>query len=85
LPEQFGDDSSVQRQFRWRPNGNFERIWAVLVVECDNLQPVDWKRQAADGRPGKVRLGGRRWEKKLSTSAEQAPNSRSWSKVSPVH
>lgn len=59
LPKQFGDDSSVHRWFqRWCRNGVFERIWAVLVEECEELGAVDWRWQAADGRLGKARFGG---------------------------
>lgn len=59
LPERFGDDSSVHRwNQRWCKNGVFERIWAALVEECDDLGAVDWRWQAADGRLGKARLGG---------------------------
>lgn len=59
LPKQFGDDSSIHRWFqRWCRNGVFERIWAALVEECDDLGAVDWKWQAADGMLGKARLGG---------------------------
>jgi putative transposase len=59
LPEHFGDDSSVHRWFqRWCRNGVFERIWAVLVEECDDLGAVQWTWQAADGRLGKARSGG---------------------------
>ncbi len=59
LPKQFGDDSSVHRWFqRWCRNGVFEKVWAVLVEECDELGAVDWKWQAADGMLGKARFGG---------------------------
>lgn len=59
LPEHFGDDSSIHRWFqRWSRHGVFERIWAVLVEECDELGAVDWRWQAADGRLGKARFGG---------------------------
>jgi putative transposase len=59
LPKEFGDDSSVHRWFqRWCRNGVFERVWAVLVEECDELGAVQWKWQAADGMLGKARFGG---------------------------
>jgi putative transposase len=59
LPEQFGDDSSVHRWFqRWCRHGVFERIWAMLVEECDEIGAVDWKWQSADGMLGKARFGG---------------------------
>jgi putative transposase len=59
LPKHFGDDSSVHRWFqRWAQNGLFEKVWGVLVEECDDLGAVDWKWQAADGMLGKARFGG---------------------------
>ncbi len=59
MPNEYGDDSSVHRWFqRWCRHGVFERIWAVLVEECDDLGAVDWKWQAADGMLGKARFGG---------------------------
>jgi putative transposase len=61
LPEQFGDDSSVHRWFqRWCRNGVFEKVWAVLVEECDEIGAVQWKWQAADGMLGEARFGGER-------------------------
>jgi putative transposase len=59
LPSEFPDDSSVHRTFqRWVASGVFERIWAVLVQECQELGGVDWEWQAADGAMGKARFGG---------------------------
>ena len=59
LPRQFGDDSSVHRTFqRWISEGVLDRIWAILVAECEELGGVDWRWQAADGAMGKARFGG---------------------------
>ncbi len=59
LPKQFGDDSSVHRWFqRWCQNGAMEKVWAVLVAECDELDAVHWEWQSADGAMGKARFGG---------------------------
>ena len=59
LPKEFGDDSSVHRTFqRWVARQVFERIWATLVADCDELGGVGWEWQAADGAMGKARLGG---------------------------
>ena len=59
LPDQFGDDSSVHRTMqRWIAKGVFERIWAVLVENCEELGGVDWEWQSADGSMGKARFGG---------------------------
>ena len=60
LPKHFGDDSSVHRWFqRWCRNGVFEKVWAALLGECEELRAVDWRWQAADGRLGKARFGGK--------------------------
>lgn len=59
LPAKFGDDSSVHRTLqRWIEKGVLERIWAVLVENCAELDEVDWDWQSADAALGKARLGG---------------------------
>jgi putative transposase len=59
LPEQFGDDSSVHRTMqRWIAKGVFDRIWAVLIENCQELGGVNWEWQSADGAMGKARFGG---------------------------
>ncbi len=56
LPAEFGDDTSVYRTFRrWESKGIFDKLWAVLLYACDDLQGVDWQWQAADGCLGKAR------------------------------
>jgi putative transposase len=59
LPEKFGDDSSVHRTMqRWIEKGVLERVWAVLVENCEELGGVDWQWQSADGSMGKARFRG---------------------------
>jgi putative transposase len=59
LPVEFGDDSTVHRWFqRWNQNGVMQRIWAVMVARCEELDAVFWKWQSADGAMGKARFGG---------------------------
>ena len=59
LPRKFGDDSSVHRTMqRWIARGVFQRIWAVLIENCDELGGVNWEWQSADGAMGKARFGG---------------------------
>ncbi len=59
LPKRFGDDSTVHRWFqRWCADGFFEKLWALLLAECEELGGVDWQWQAADGAMGKARFGG---------------------------
>jgi putative transposase len=59
LPKELGDDSTAHRTFqRWVQLGLFDRIWALLLADCEALGGVNWEWQAADGAMGKARLGG---------------------------
>src|SRR5262245_63831801 len=59
LPRKFGPKSTVHDWFqRWCQGGVMERIWAVLVADCDELGGVDWQWQSADAALGKARFGG---------------------------
>ncbi len=59
LPERYGPKSTVHDWFqRWAEGGILEKIWAVLIEECDELGGVQWKWQSADGMLGKARFGG---------------------------
>jgi putative transposase len=59
LPWEYPDDSSVHRTFqRWVRLGIFERLWAVVQEQCEDLGGCKWEWQAADGWLGKARMGG---------------------------
>jgi len=59
IPRVYGDDSTIHRTFQhWQQLGLFEKIWAMLVEECEELGKVDWKWQAVDTVMGKARWGG---------------------------
>ncbi len=59
LPRELGDDSTIHRTFqRWGELGVLERIWSMLIEECEELGGVEWQWQAADCALGKARLGG---------------------------
>jgi putative transposase len=59
LPNEFPDDSSVHRTFqRWEQNGVLDRIWAVLIKECEELGGVDWQWQSVDTAMAKARFPG---------------------------
>src|SRR5512142_507487 len=61
IPGVYGDDSTLHRCFQhWCEVSFFEKLWAQLVKECDELQGVQWKWQAADCMLGKARFGGAR-------------------------
>jgi putative transposase len=59
IPRVYGDDSTIHRTFQhWQQIGLIERIWAMIVEECDDLGKVDWQWQSADTVLGKARMGG---------------------------
>ena len=71
LPRKFGPKSTVHDWFqRWCEGGVMERLWAELVKKCDELGAVDWQWQAADGRLGKARFGGKKGGQKPHGSRE---------------
>ena len=75
LPSRFGPKSTVHGWFqRWVEGGIFEKIWAALVAECDELQGVEWKWQAADGALGEARSGGIMSGRTRPTGARTAPS-----------
>ena len=59
LPSHLGDDSTFHRAFqRWVELGVLERIWSMLIEECQELGAVEWQLQVADHTMGKARFGG---------------------------
>jgi putative transposase len=75
LPREFGDDSSVHRAMqRWVRCGLFEHLWALLLLECEELGGVDWRWQSADGVMGKARHGGIASDRTPPTAEKTARN-----------
>ena len=75
LPSQFGDDSSVHRTLqRWIARGVLQRLWAVLVENCQEFGGVSWEWQSADGAMGKARFGGMMSAPTPQIAANPAPN-----------
>lgn len=75
LPQQFGDDSSVHRTMqRWVAKGVFEKVWAVLIENCEGLGGVDWQWQSADAAMGKARFGGTASARTPRTAGKTARN-----------
>lgn len=59
IPHVYGDDATMHRTFQhWQQLGIFEKIWAMIVEECEDLGKVDWQWQSADTVLGKARGGG---------------------------
>jgi len=60
LPAQFGPKSTVHDRFReWVEAGAFEKAWALLLQEFDELEGINWTWQAGDGCIVKAPLGKR--------------------------
>lgn len=72
LPRKFGPKSTVHDWFqRWCTGGVMQRIWELLVAECDELGSVQWDWQAADGQLGKARFGGKKGGQKPHRSRQK--------------
>ena len=79
LPKELGDDSTIHRTFqRWVQLGVLERIWSVLVEECEELGGVEWEWQAADCAMGKARFGGIQSAPTPRTGPRQAASGVFW-------
>lgn len=90
LPERFGSDSTVHRTvYRWDSRGVFDRLWALLIYHCEDLQAVHWEWQSADGCMNKARFIGKKGVKadrarhqkasqKAKGSAPTPPTVASW-------
>ena len=80
LPKELGDDSTIHRTFqRWVECGVLERVWAVLIEECRELDGVDWEWQSADCSMGKARFGGALLDAIPRTVGRQEARKASWS------
>ena len=80
LPRELGDDSTIHRTFqRWVEGGVLERIWAVLIEECRELDGVNWEWQSADCSMGKARFGGAPLDAIPRTGARLGARKASWS------
>jgi transposase len=56
LPAEFGWGMNIHRTMRrWEHKGIFDILWALLLIECEELGDVDWQWQSADGCLGKAR------------------------------
>ena len=58
LPAEFGPKSTCHARFQeWVQAGAFQRAWALLLREYDDLAGLEWRWQAADGCLVKAPLG----------------------------
>ena len=80
LAQGTGDDSTIHRTFqRWVEGGVLERVWAVLIEECRELDGVNWEWQSADCSMGKARFGGALLDAIPRTGARLGARKASWS------
>jgi transposase len=81
LPREFGSDTTVHDWFqRFVADGVFERLWAVLIAACDELQGVHWDWQAADGVMNKARFGGTSSARTRRIGPSRGPSGCCWSR-----
>ena len=53
--------STAHDRFReWVRAGVWQKLWAVLVAEYDDLVGLDWRYLSVDGSLGKAPLGGKK-------------------------
>ena len=79
LPKELGDDSTIHRTFQpWVELGVPERIWAVLVEECEELGAVEWGWQSEDCAIGKARFGGIQSAPTRQTGPRRAASGAFW-------
>ena len=77
LPKEFGSDSTVHRTvYRWDSKGVFDRLWALLIYHCEELQAVHWEWQAADGCLNKARFIGKKGVKAQRAKTNRAKTNR---------
>jgi putative transposase len=60
LPREYGSGSTCHRKFQQRVReGVFERVWARLLEEYDDVRGIGWRWQSLDSSSVKAPLGGR--------------------------
>jgi putative transposase len=58
LPRQMGASSTVHDRYQeWERLGFFEQLWRAGLLEYDELEGIEWERQAIDGAMSKAPLG----------------------------
>ena len=59
VPPEFGSGSSLHRYFQLLVGrGVFEHLWAMALLEYDDLKGINWGWQSMDGAMTKAPLGG---------------------------
>jgi transposase len=71
IPKCFGSGSSAHRYFqKLVRKGFFTQLWAVALLEYDDLVGLEWKWQAMDGALTKAPLGGEKNRGKPNRSGQ---------------
>jgi transposase len=71
VPKAFGSGSSLHRYFQALvKRGCFARLWAMALLEYDDLVGLEWKWQAMDGAMTKAPLGGEKNRAKPDRSGQ---------------
>jgi transposase len=59
VPPEFGSGSSLHRYFQLLVKRNvFRTLWAMALLEYDDLKGIEWRWQSMDGAMTKAPLGG---------------------------
>lgn len=59
VPPEFGSGSSLHRYFQMLVQRDiFRQLWAMALLEYDDLKEIDWGWQSMDGAMTKAPLGG---------------------------
>ena len=73
-----GEQLGIRTFQRWVELGVLERIWAMLIEECEELGGVDWEWQSADCAMSKARFGGIQSAATPRIGARWAASGTSW-------
>ncbi len=57
VPREYGSGSTIHRRFQeWQAAGFFEKIWALALMEYDEMEGIGWEWQSIDGSMVKAPL-----------------------------
>lgn len=72
VPPEFGSGSSLHRYFQMLvERGIFEHLWAMALLEYDDLKGIDWGWQSMDGAMTKAPLGGEKYRPESHRSRQR--------------
>lgn len=75
LPREYGSGSTCHRRFQQGIQaGVFERLWARLLTQHDDLRGIQWQWQSLDSVTVKAPLGGRQQARIRRIAANSVPS-----------